>query len=70
MVKSMGTYGVAVSDLWDVIGDLRGRHIGSMGIYVSVVWDLWDFQGLWDCGLGPVGFPWVYGIAVWDLWDA
>ena len=55
-----------------------------MGIYVSAVWCLWSlcrFMGLqcgtygipidlWYCGVGPMGFSWVYGIAVWELWDS
>ena len=55
-----------------------------MGIYVSAVLRLWSlcrFMGLqrgtygtpidlWYCGVGPMGFSWVYGIAVWELWDS
>ena len=58
--------------------------MGFIGFYVIAVWDLWDAhgstglrcgtygmpRGLWDCGLGPMGLPWIYGIAVRALWDA
>ena len=62
ILKSMGTYGVAVSDLRDVIEDLWGRPIGSMGIYVSAVWDLWDLHGSMGLRFGTCGIP----LGLWD----
>ena len=28
------------------------------------------YVGLWDCSVGPMGFPYIYGTAVWGLWDS
>ena len=50
---------IAAWDLWDSHGAMGLRY----GAYEILM-------GLCDCGVGPMGFPWIYGIAVRDLWDA
>ena len=56
-----GTYGIR-RGLWDCVVALMGHKLldlwGPMGIYGDLCF----------CGVGPMGFVWVYGIAV--LWDA
>ena len=50
-------YGIAMGlDLW-----------GSMGLRC---WTYGAYRGIWDCGVGPMGFLGVYGTAVWDLWGS
>ena len=59
-----------------------GESMGCLGVCWIAVWDLWDSyvsmglrcvtygmpRGLWDCGVGRMGFLCVYGTAVSDLW--
>ena len=45
--------------LW-VYGDLLACGFGAYGIYI----------GLCECGVGPMGLPWVYANALWDLWGS